>query len=50
MKQYTIVIHRSGRDRNPKTIVSLIKNLNNTENNAAMNGYSDIWYEQKKEA
>ena len=36
-------------DRNPKTIASLIKNLNNAENNAARNGYSGKWYEKKEE-
>lgn len=36
-------------DRHPKTIASLIKNLNNAENNAALNGYSGRWYEKKEE-
>lgn len=35
-------------DRHPKTIASLIKNLNNAENNAALNGYSGKWYEKKE--
>ncbi len=35
-------------DRHPKTIASLIKNLNNAENNAARNGYSGRWYEKKE--
>lgn len=32
-------------NRNPKTAKSLITNLNNSENNAAANGYSNISYE-----
>ena len=82
MKQFTIIIHRSGRpdretsgtleeltkyfgytlekgyswqwergnkkiNRQPKTIASLITNLNNAENNAAKNGWAGIWYEKK---
>lgn len=31
-------------DRNPKSIASLIKNLNNAENNAAANGSSNTSY------
>lgn len=31
---------------NPKTIASLITNLNNAENNAARNGYSGTYYHQ----
>jgi len=34
-------------DRNPKTIASLVKNLNNAENNAAANGCGSTWYEKK---
>ena len=37
-------------DRHPKTIASLIKNLNNAESNAAANGDSATWYEKKEEA
>ncbi|MNB84035.1 hypothetical protein D3C81_384660 [compost metagenome] len=33
----------------PKTIKSLISNINNAENNAAANGYSGTWYELKAE-
>jgi hypothetical protein len=43
--------HERGNKRidcHPKTIASLIKNLNNAENNAAMNGYSGRWYEKKE--
>ena len=36
-------------NRRPKTIKSLISNLNNAVNNAAANGYSDTWYELKEE-
>lgn len=32
----------------PKTIKSLITNINNAENNAAANGYSGTWYELKE--
>ena len=31
---------------NPKTIASLITNLNNAEDNAAANGCSSTWYTQ----
>ncbi|MNJ89982.1 hypothetical protein D3C87_75710 [compost metagenome] len=31
----------------PKTIKSLVLNINNAENNAAANGHSDTWYELK---
>ena len=34
-------------DRNPKTIKSLIKNINNAVNNAAANGYSSKYYRLK---
>lgn len=34
-------------DRHPKTIASLVKNLNNAENNAAANGCGSTWYEKK---
>ena len=34
-------------NRQPKTISSLITNLNNSESNAASNGYSRVWYERK---
>lgn len=33
----------------PKTIKSLVSNINNAENNAAANGHSDTWYELKEE-
>mgnify|MGYP003345704653 FL=1 len=33
-------------DRNPKTIKSLIKNINNAVNNAAANGYSSKYYRE----
>ena len=32
-------------NRNPKTIKSLITNLNNAKNNSAANGYSGTYYE-----
>jgi hypothetical protein len=31
----------------PKSIKTLITNINNAENNAAANGYSGTWYELK---
>ncbi len=34
-------------DRHPKSIASLVRNLNNAESNAAANGYSETWYEKK---
>ena len=34
-------------NKNPKGIVSLIKNLNNAVNNSAANGYSNTTYSQK---
>ena len=33
----------------PKTIKSLITNLNNASNNSARNGYSGVYYYQKSE-
>ena len=33
-------------DRNPKTFKSLLKNLNNAVNNAALNGYSSTFYRE----
>ena len=33
-------------DRNPKTIKSLITNLNNAESNSAANGYSSTYYRE----
>lgn len=36
-------------NRQPKTIKSLITNLNNAKTNAAANGHSDTWYELKAE-
>lgn len=33
-------------NRNPKTIASLVSNLNNAERNAAANGCPSTWYEQ----
>ena len=41
--------HEAGNkriDRNPKTIKSLIKNLNNAESNTAANGYSSTYYRE----
>lgn len=35
-------------DMNPKSISSLIKNLNNAKQNAAANGHSDTWYSLKE--
>lgn len=37
-------------DRNPKNIASLIKNLNNAEDNAAANGSSETSYSLVKES
>ena len=39
--------HEKGRkkiNRNPKTLASLITNLNNAKNNSAANGYSPEYY------
>ena len=36
-------------NRQPKTIKSLITNLNNAVTNAAANGHSDTWFELKAE-
>ena len=36
-------------NRQPKTIKSLVSNINNAVNNAAANGHSDTWYELKAE-
>jgi len=39
--------HEKGRkkiNRNPKTLASLITNLNNAKNNSASNGYSPEYY------
>lgn len=33
----------------PKTIKSLVSNINNAETNATLNGYSDTYYELKAE-
>lgn len=41
--------HEKGNSKincNPKTIGALIKNLNNAKNNAASDGYADIYYEE----
>ena len=41
--------HERGNKRidcNPKTIKSLIKNLNNAESNTAANGYSSTYYRE----
>lgn len=35
-------------NRNPKNIESLVKNLNNAENNAAANGYSGYSYSARE--
>ncbi len=37
-------------NRNPKTIKSLISNLNNAVNNSAANGYAGVSYDLKDEA
>lgn len=36
-------------NRQPKTIKSLVSNINNAVTNAAANGHSDTWYELKVE-
>lgn len=43
--------HEKGNSKinlNPKSIASLVKNINNAENNAAANGWSGVTYSVKK--